>query len=117
MSPASARSAWRSTPKRMRTSTERILTTHVGSLPRSGDVVELLYKKDAGEPYDRAAFDAAVASGVADAVAKQVAASVDVVSDGETSKVGYSTYIKDRLSGFAGHYSRPPHLDLQPYPE
>jgi 5-methyltetrahydropteroyltriglutamate--homocysteine methyltransferase len=98
-------------------STDRILTTHVGSLPRSGTVVELLYKKDHGEPYDRAAFDAAVAAGVADAVAKQVAAGVDIVSDGETSKVGYSTYIKDRLSGFAGHHSRPPHLDLAPYPE
>ena len=100
----------------MKLSTERILTTHVGSLPRSSEVVELLYKKDSGEPYDRAAFDAAVAAGVADAVAKQVAAGVDIVSDGETSKVGYSTYIKDRLSGFAGHHSRPPHLDLAPYP-
>jgi 5-methyltetrahydropteroyltriglutamate--homocysteine methyltransferase len=101
----------------MKLSTDRILTTHVGSLPRSGDVVELLYKKDNGEPYDAAAFAAAVAAGVAAAVAKQVAAGVDVVSDGETSKVGYSTYIKDRLSGFAGHYPRPPHLDLAPYPE
>jgi 5-methyltetrahydropteroyltriglutamate--homocysteine methyltransferase len=101
----------------MRLSNERILTTHVGSLPRSGNVVELLHKKDNGEPYDRAAFAAAVAAGVADAVAKQVAAGVDVVSDGETSKVGYSTYIKDRLSGFAGHHPRPPHLDLAPYPE
>jgi 5-methyltetrahydropteroyltriglutamate--homocysteine methyltransferase len=101
----------------MRLSNERILTTHVGSLPRSGDVVELLYKKDNGEPYDRAAFAAAVAAGVADAVAKQVAAGVDIVSDGETSKVGYSTYIKDRLSGFAGHHPRPPHRDLAPYPE
>ena len=104
-------------PNRMRTSTERILTTHVGSLPRSGEVIELLYKKDGGQPYDRAAFDAAVAAGVADAVAKQIAAGVDIVSDGETSKVGYATYIKDRLSGFAGHHSRPPHLDLAPYPE
>jgi 5-methyltetrahydropteroyltriglutamate--homocysteine methyltransferase len=101
----------------MRLSTERILTTHVGSLPRNGEVVELLYKKDNGEPYDRAAFDAAIAAGVADAVAKQVAAGVDIVSDGETSKVGYSTYIKDRLSGFAGHHPRPPHLDLAPYPQ
>jgi 5-methyltetrahydropteroyltriglutamate--homocysteine methyltransferase len=101
----------------MRLSTERILTTHVGSLPRTRDVVELLYKKENGEPYDRAAYDAAVAAGVADAVAKQVAAGVDIVSDGETSKVGYSTYIKDRLSGFAGHHPRPPHLDLAPYPE
>jgi 5-methyltetrahydropteroyltriglutamate--homocysteine methyltransferase len=101
----------------MKRSTERILTTHVGSLPRSGAVVELLYKQDNGESYDRATFDATVAAGVADAVARQIAAGVDIVSDGETSKVGYSTYIKDRLSGFAGHHPRPPHLDLEPYPE
>lgn len=101
----------------MRTSTERILTTHVGSLPRSAELVELLYKKDAAAPYDEAAFDAAVAKDVAGAVAKQVAAGIDVVSDGEASKVGYSTYVKDRLSGFSGHYPRPPHLDLAPYPE
>ena len=101
----------------MKISTDRILTTHVGSLPRGSDVVELLYKKDGGEPYDRAAFDAAVAAGVAEVVMKQVAAGVDIVSDGETSKVGYSTYIKDRLSGFAGHHPRPPHLDLAPYPD
>jgi 5-methyltetrahydropteroyltriglutamate--homocysteine methyltransferase len=101
----------------MKLSTDRILTTHVGSLPRSSEVVALLYKKDSGEPYDEAAFEAAMAAGVADAVAQQLAAGVDVVSDGETSKVGYSTYIKDRLSGFAGHHTRPPHLDLAPYPE
>ena len=101
----------------MKTSTERILTTHVGSLPRSREVVALLYKKDSGEPFEAADFDAAVMDGVADAVAKQVAAGVDIVSDGETSKVGYATYVKDRLSGFAGHHSRPPHLDLAPYPE
>ena len=101
----------------MKISTERILTTHVGSLPRGGEVVELLYKKDAGEPFDALGLAAAVAAGVADVVAKQVAAGVDIVSDGETSKVGYATYVKDRLSGFAGHHSRPPHLDLAPYPE
>jgi 5-methyltetrahydropteroyltriglutamate--homocysteine methyltransferase len=101
----------------MKLSADRILTTHVGSLPRGGTVVGLLYGKENGEPYDREAFDAAVAAGVADAVARQVAAGVDIVSDGETSKVGYSTYVKDRLSGFAGHHPRPPHLDLAPYPE
>lgn len=101
----------------MKLSTERILTTHVGSLPRSADVVALLYKKDSGEPYDADQFDTTMTNGVANAVAKQVAAGVDIVSDGETSKVGYSTYIKDRLSGFDGHYPRPPHLDLAPYPE
>ena len=101
----------------MKTSTDRILTTHVGSLPRSAALVEMLYQKDNGEPYDRAALDAAVAAGVADAVVKQVAAGVDIVSDGETGKVGYSTYVKDRLSGFAGHHPRPPHRDLAPYPQ
>jgi 5-methyltetrahydropteroyltriglutamate--homocysteine methyltransferase len=101
----------------MKLSTDRILTTHVGSLPRSGEVVALLYKKDSGEPYDAEQFAAAIERGVASAVAMQVAAGVDIVSDGETSKVGYSTYIKDRLSGFDGHYPRPPHLDLAPYPE
>src|SRR5262245_44657051 len=104
-------------PKIMKISTERILTTHVGSLPRSADVVGLLYTKDGGEPYDHVAFDTAVAAGVAEAVEKQLEAGVDIVSDGETGKVGYSTYIKDRLSGFAGHHTRPPHLDLAPYPE
>jgi 5-methyltetrahydropteroyltriglutamate--homocysteine methyltransferase len=101
----------------MKHSTDRILTTHVGSLPRGTAVIDLLYRKENGEAYDRAAFDAAMAAGVAEAVEKQIAAGVDVVSDGETSKVGYATYIKDRLSGFAGHYPRPPHLDLAPYPE
>jgi 5-methyltetrahydropteroyltriglutamate--homocysteine methyltransferase len=101
----------------MKRSTERILTTHVGSLPRSRDVVALLYQKENGDRYDQAAFDAAIRAGVAEAVAKQVAAGVDIVSDGETSKVGYATYVKDRLTGFAGHYPRPPHLDLAPHPE
>jgi 5-methyltetrahydropteroyltriglutamate--homocysteine methyltransferase len=98
-------------------SQDRILTTHVGSLPRSAAIVELLYKKENGEAVDAAAYDAAVTAGVADAVAKQIAAGIDVVSDGEIGKVGYATYVKDRLSGFAGHYPRPPHLDLAPYPE
>jgi 5-methyltetrahydropteroyltriglutamate--homocysteine methyltransferase len=101
----------------MQLSTERILTTHVGSLPRAAPLGALLYKKDAGEPYHPAELQAAIAAGVDDAVAKQVAAGIDVVSDGEASKVGYATYVKDRLSGFAGHYPRPPHLDVAPYPE
>ena len=98
----------------MKQSTERILTTHVGSLPRGPAVVDLLYKKENGEAYDRTAFAATMAAGVTDVIEKQLAAGVDIVSDGETSKVGYATYIKDRLSGFAGHYPRPPHLDLAP---
>jgi 5-methyltetrahydropteroyltriglutamate--homocysteine methyltransferase len=101
----------------MKLSTDRILTTHVGSLPRGADVVDFLYKKENGEDYDRAAYAATMRAGVDEVVAKQRTTGIDVVSDGETSKVGYATYIKDRLSGFAGHYPRPPHLDLAPYPE
>jgi len=101
----------------MKLSTDRILTTHVGSLPRSAAVVEFLYKKENGEQPDRAGFAAAMQAGVAEAVAKQRTAGIDIVSDGETSKVGYATYITDRLSGFAGHVPRPPHKDLAPYPE
>src|SRR5262249_20050727 len=101
----------------MKLSTDRILTTHVGSLPRSAAVVEFLYKKENGEQHDRAAFAATMKTGVAEVVAKQRAVGIDIVSDGETSKVGYATYIKDRLSGFAGHVARPPHKDLAPYPE
>src|SRR5690606_31665467 len=101
----------------MKRSSERILTTHVGSLPRPAALVDLLYKKENGEPFDAAALEAAAREAVDAAVARQVEIGIDVVSDGEMSKVGYSTYVKDRLSGFAGHYPRPPHLDLAPHPD
>ncbi|MEX2598508.1 MAG: cobalamin-independent methionine synthase II family protein [Dehalococcoidia bacterium] len=101
----------------MKLSTERILTTHVGSLPRSQEVVDMLFAKELEQPYDQDAFDATMRAAVKDVVAKQVAAGVDVVSDGETSKIGYSTYIKDRLTGFEGDSPRRPAADLVPYPE
>jgi 5-methyltetrahydropteroyltriglutamate--homocysteine methyltransferase len=103
--------------ERMKLSTDRILTTHVGSLPRGRAVLDLLYRKENGETYDPAEFDRAMSDAVSDAVRRQVRTGIDVVSDGEMSKVGYATYIKDRLSGFDGHYPRPPHLDLAPHPE
>ena len=86
----------------MKTSTDRILTTHVGSLPRPDDLVALLHKKDRGEPYDEAEFDAIVAKSVDDIVARQVEIGIDLVSDGEMSKISYATYLKDRLNGFDG---------------
>ena len=101
----------------MKLSTDRVLTTHVGSLPRSQAVSELLMAKETGAPHDRAAFDAAMAAHVDAVVAQQVRVGVDVVSDGETSKVSYATYIKDRLSGFGGDNERQIAADLQPYPE
>ncbi|MDX1561783.1 MAG: epoxyalkane--coenzyme M transferase, partial [Gammaproteobacteria bacterium] len=95
----------------------RILTTHVGSLPRSAPVIEQLQLKERGESVDTEIFDRVMREGVDAVVAAQVEAGIDIVSDGETSKIGYATYIKDRLSGFEGHHPRPPHLDLAPHPE
>jgi 5-methyltetrahydropteroyltriglutamate--homocysteine methyltransferase len=101
----------------MATSRDRILTTHVGSLPRSASIVEWLKLKESGQTYDRPAFDAAIRAGVDEVVARQLDVGIDIVSDGETSKIGYATYIKDRLSGFDGHFPRPPHRDLAPHPD
>ena len=97
--------------------TERILTTHVGSLPRGQAVVDLLARKEGGEPYDVAAFDSTMAAAVCDVVARQRASGVDVVSDGEQSKPSYATYIKDRLSGFSGHGKAMRGADLDEFPQ
>jgi len=94
-----------------------ILTTHVGSLPRGEELVPLLLARDHGRPYDAAAFERLVQAAVEDAVAQQEAAGVSIVSDGELGKVGYSTYITERLSGFGGHVTRKPALDLAPLPQ
>ena len=101
----------------MKLSTERVLTTHVGSLPRPPDVSEMLLAKEDGTLADRGAFDARMEGAVADVVRQQVDAGVDVVSDGEMSKIGYSTYIKDRLDGFSGDSPRRVPADLALYPD
>jgi 5-methyltetrahydropteroyltriglutamate--homocysteine methyltransferase len=94
-----------------------ILTTHVGSLPRGDELVPLLLARDHGKPYDKTEFDAKVQSAVDDAVNRQLEAGVSVPSDGELGKVGYSTYITERLSGFGGNVTRKPALDLAPLPQ
>ena len=104
----------------MKTSRDRILTTHVGSLPRSGTVVALLQKRERGEQVDPGEFNQVVRGAVADTVKRQVDSGLDVVSDGETSKISYSTYVTDRLTGFSNEGSTEaarPHLDLAPFPE
>jgi 5-methyltetrahydropteroyltriglutamate--homocysteine methyltransferase len=101
----------------MKISSDRILTTHVGSLPRSEPITELLLKKERGEAYDPAGFDRAAREAVLQTVARQVQVGIDVVSDGETSKIGYATYIKDRLAGFGGEVAARPHLDLRDHPD
>ena len=92
-------------------------TTHVGSLPRGPELVKPLLARDHGEPYDVEEFDRLVQAAVDDAVAKQAAAGVTIVSDGELGKVGYSTYITERLEGFGGHCDRKPALDLAEHPD
>jgi 5-methyltetrahydropteroyltriglutamate--homocysteine methyltransferase len=96
----------------------RVLTTHTGSLPRPADLVDLLYARERGEPAtDDASFEARVRDAVSEVVHKQVAAGVDVVSDGEMSKVAYSTYVAERLTGFEGELvPRPANVDRQAFP-
>jgi 5-methyltetrahydropteroyltriglutamate--homocysteine methyltransferase len=100
----------------MKTSQDRILTTHVGSLPRPPELKQLLVRKDQGEAYDKAEFDRLVRQAVSDIVQRQAAVGVDIVNDGEMSKPGYSTYITDRLTGFAGHEPAKPRLDTRDHP-
>ena len=100
----------------MKISTDRILTTHVGSLPRPPELRALLVAKDQGEPYDKAELERLTREAVLDIVRRQVEAGVDIVNDGEMSKPGYSTYVADRLSGFAGHEPAKPRLDTGPHP-
>jgi len=95
----------------------RILTTHVGSLPRPPELVELVWAEDRGEPLDRSEYDRLLDEAVRDRVRRQVEAGIDFVSDGEMSKIGYATYIRHRLSGFeVGDVPRATPADLDAYP-
>jgi 5-methyltetrahydropteroyltriglutamate--homocysteine methyltransferase len=94
-----------------------IATTHVGSLPRGPELTPLLLARDRGDPYDAEAFDTAVQVAVDAVVTAQIDAGVTVISDGELGKIGYSTYMIERLSGFGGHTDRHPALDLAPLPD
>jgi 5-methyltetrahydropteroyltriglutamate--homocysteine methyltransferase len=85
----------------MKTSTDRILTTHTGSLPRPKPLVDLILAREQGQSPDAAAFEAQVAKAVSEIVGLQVAAGIDIVSDGEMSKPSYTTYIRHRVTGIA----------------
>ncbi|MGQ0428365.1 MAG: cobalamin-independent methionine synthase II family protein [Gammaproteobacteria bacterium] len=100
----------------MRGSTDRILTTHVGSLPRSQAVTDVLFAREQGEVGDPVAAESVITDAVAAVVRRQVDAGVDVVSDGETNKISYATYIADRFSGFGGDTPREPGQDLVEFP-
>ena len=93
-----------------------IATTHAGSLPRTQEVVDFIFARERGEDYDEAAFDAAMRTAVDETVRKQVEAGVSIVSDGETSKISYATYVKDRYEGFSGDSPRNAPADLKLFP-
>ena len=100
----------------MKTSTDRILTTHVGSLPRSKAVTDVVFAHEHGTLDDSAGAAKVIREAVADVVRLQADAGVDVVSDGEMSKISYATYIKDRITGFEGDSPRTPPKDLEEFP-
>jgi 5-methyltetrahydropteroyltriglutamate--homocysteine methyltransferase len=95
---------------------DRILTTHVGSLPRSQAVTDVLFARERGEASDAPAAAEVISDAVAEVVRRQVALGIDVVSDGEMSKISYATYIAERFSGFGGDTPREPGQDLVEFP-
>src|SRR5579883_643385 len=103
----------------MKRSSERILTTHTGSLPRPSDLLALLRQKEDGQAVDGGAFAACVRQAVAETVKRQMATGIDIVNDGEMSKPSYATYVKDRLSGFDGSERSLPirGADMQDFPD
>src|ERR1700761_2927327 len=94
-----------------------ILTTHVGSLPRSQTVTDVIFARERGDARNVAQDEAVIAEAVADVVRRQVEVGIDIVSDGEMSKISYATYIADRFTGFAGDTPREAGQDLLDFPE
>src|SRR5262245_18166797 len=100
----------------MKRSTERFLITHTGSLPRPADLIRMMFAKEEGVPVDPVALAKRVRGAVAEVVAKQVEAGIDLVNDGEMSKPSYATYVKDRLTGFGGSGNTFVYQDLADFP-
>ena len=98
-------------------SRDRILTTHVGSLPRNDALNELLVQREAGEAYDKALFDAEMEKAVRHVVAKQKEAGIDIGNDGEQQRVGFQTYVPQRMSGFGGESKRRRGSEFEEFPE
>src|SRR5690349_11035499 len=98
-------------------SRDRILTTHVGSLPRNDKLSDLLVKREAGEAFDAAEMASEMDKAVAHVVEKQVAAGIDIGNDGEQQRVGFQTYVPQRMSGFAGVSKRRRGREFEEFPE
>jgi 5-methyltetrahydropteroyltriglutamate--homocysteine methyltransferase len=98
-------------------SRDRILTTHVGSLPRNESLSELLVRREAGESYDKAMFEAEMEKAVRHVVAKQKEAGIDIGNDGEQQRVGFQTYVPQRMAGFGGESKRRRGREFEEFPE
>ena len=98
------------------TELNRILTSHVGSLPRSQEVVDFIFARENNKKYNEKDFDKCMQKNVHSTVQKQKNAGIDIVSDGETSKISYATYVKDRYKGFSGDSPRNAPEDLKLFP-
>src|SRR5215472_17345088 len=98
-------------------SRDRILTTHVGSLPRSESLSDLLIRREAGESYDRGQFEAEMEKAVRHVVNRQKKAGIDIGNDGEQQGVGFQTYVPQRMSGFAGESKRRRGREFEEFPE
>ena len=94
----------------------KILTSHVGSLPRSQEVVDFIFARENNQNYDEKSFDECMQRNVLSTVEKQKNSGIDIVSDGETSKISYATYVKDRYTGFSGDSPRNAPEDLKLFP-
>jgi 5-methyltetrahydropteroyltriglutamate--homocysteine methyltransferase len=103
--------------KTMQSSQDRILTTHVGSLPRDRELSDLLIAAEDGRPVDEARLDQLAEEGVRDAVHKQIDSGLDVINDGEQPRVGFQTYVAQRLEGFGGVSQREPFTDFKDFPD
>ncbi|HEV8441063.1 MAG TPA: methionine synthase [Methylomirabilota bacterium] len=101
----------------MRKSDDRILTTHVGSLPRSPALRDLLVRQERGEPIDEAELHRQAEAAVAAAVRRQLESGIDIINDGEQPRVGFSTYVARRLRGFGGESRRPTARDVAEFPD
>ena len=95
----------------------KIFTTHVGSLPRSQELSELIFSKDKNEDFDEVKFNSVIKKNVDDVVKRQLDVGIDIISDGEMSKISYATYIKERVTGFSGESERRAPADLDDYSE
>ena len=100
----------------MEVNLKKILVTHVGSLPRKQEVVDFIFARENNQKYNQDDFDNVMNEAVLETVKKQVNSGVDIVSDGETSKISYATYVKDRYNGFSGDSPRNPPADLKLFP-